>query len=305
MGDHPLAGFSGYRIPGYTQIPDQLLDDQLHLLTHAELKVLLYIMRHTFGYKRDGDHLSARQIAEGLVRRDGTRVDHGTGCEIATVRRTVKRLEELGLITVRRDRTADGDAETNFYTVRLAEGGGVATTPPGCSHDTRGVVSPRHPTRNRTSCQETTESEPDLVASLTTPDDSDSDSLRTWATDTATALGKPSEARQLTTWARRQAVPLEVLQAAGEVTGQQAGLRKPVAYLQTVAKVMVADRVAAAEAGKRKKADTKRAALAYGREVFADKIIGGSWQSVESIVAEGYGKALAGEVVRELQGQTC
>jgi len=93
MGDHPLAGFSGYRIPGYTQIPDQLLDDQLHLLTHAELKVLLYIMRHTFGYKRDGDHLSARQIAEGLVRRDGTRVDHGTGCEIATVRRTVKRLE--------------------------------------------------------------------------------------------------------------------------------------------------------------------------------------------------------------------
>jgi len=100
-------------------------------------------------------------------------------------------------------------------------------------------------------------------------------------------------------------VPLEVLQAAGEVTGQQAGLRKPVAYLQTVAKVMVADRVAAAEAGKRKKADTKRAALAYGREVFADKIIGGSWQSVESIVAEGYGKALAGEVVRELQGQTC
>ncbi len=105
MADHPLKDFGGYRMPGFTQIPDQLLDQQLHLLSHAELKVLLFIMRHTFGYKRDGDHLSARQIAEGIVGRDGKRVDHGTGCEIATVRRTVKRLEELGLITVRRERT--------------------------------------------------------------------------------------------------------------------------------------------------------------------------------------------------------
>ena len=145
MSDHPLEGFPGYRMPGYTQIPDQLLDEQLHLLTHAELKVLLYIMRHTFGYKRDGDHLSARQIAEGLRRKDGTVIDHGTGCEVATVRRTVKRLEALGLITVRRERTEDGDAEVNFYGVRIAEGGGVATTPRWCRQDTTGVVSPGHP----------------------------------------------------------------------------------------------------------------------------------------------------------------
>ena len=145
MSDHPLDGFRGYRMPGYTQIPDQLLDEQLHILTHAELKVLLYIMRHTFGYKRDGDHLSARQIAEGISRRDGTRVDCGTGCGIATVRRVVKRLENLGLITVRRDQTQAGDADVNYYSVRLIDqgvvspghhrsvaatpGGGVARTP--------------------------------------------------------------------------------------------------------------------------------------------------------------------------------
>ena len=144
MSEHPLRGFQGYRMPGYTQIPDQLLDEQLHLLSHAELKVLLYIMRHTLGYKRDGDHLSARQIAEGLVRRDGSRVDNGTGCEIATVRRTVKRLEEVGLITVRREKTQDGDAEMNYYGVHIADGvvsprhhRGVPATPPGwCSRDT-------------------------------------------------------------------------------------------------------------------------------------------------------------------------
>ena len=86
------------------------------------------------------------------------------------------------------------------------------------------------------------------------------------------------------------------------MTQQQAGpLQKPVAYLQTVAKVMAADRQAAAEVGKRKQADTRKAALAYGREVHADRVIGGSWASVESIVGESYGAALAGEVVATLQ----
>lgn len=137
--------------------------------------------------------------------------------------------------------------------------------------------------------------------SQTTGARSDSDSLRTWAESTATALGRPGEAKQLATWVRKQQIPLEILQAAGEVTAQQRELTKPVAYLQTVAKVMLADRAAAAEAGERKRADRKRDALGYARQVYADPIIGGSWASVESIVGESYGTALAAEVVKELQ----
>lgn len=128
-----------------------------------------------------------------------------------------------------------------------------------------------------------------------------SDDLRTWAEATATALGRPGEAKQLATWARKHEVPLGVLEAAAEVTAQQAGLEKPVAYLQTVAKVMVADRAAAAEAGERKRADRKRDALGYARQVYADPIIGGSWASVESIVGESYGLEIAVQVVRELR----
>jgi hypothetical protein len=132
---------------------------------------------------------------------------------------------------------------------------------------------------------------------------SDSDSFRAWAETTATALGRPGEAKQLATWARKLEIPAYVLQAAAEVTQQQAGpLQKPVAYLQTVAKVMAADRQAAAEVGKRKQADTRKAALAYGREVFAAPVIGGRWEAVASIVAETYGAALAGAVVAELRG---
>jgi len=62
-----LRDFPGFYPPRYTPIPDQLLDDVMAFLSGAELKVLLYIMRHTFGYKREGDHLSAKQIAEGIA----------------------------------------------------------------------------------------------------------------------------------------------------------------------------------------------------------------------------------------------
>lgn len=116
------------------------------------------------------------------------------------------------------------------------------------------------------------------------------------------ALGKPSEAKQLATWARKQQVPLELLQAAAEVTQQQDDLEKPVAYLQTVAKVMLADRATAAEAGEKKRSDRKRDALGYARQVFADPIIGGNWRSVESVVGESYGTTLAANVVAQLRG---
>ena len=159
---HPLDGFQGYAMPGYTQIPDELLDAQLHILSHAELKVLLYIMRHTFGYKRDGDHLSARQISEGITRRDGTRVDHGTGCAIATVRRTVQRLEAVGLIVVHREQSDDSGDASNYYAIRIADGGGCSQDtprvspghPPGCSQDTPPGV-PATPTIYKTSRKKT------------------------------------------------------------------------------------------------------------------------------------------------------
>jgi hypothetical protein len=44
--------FKGYTSPNYTQVPDELFDEQLPHLSGAELKVLLYIMRRTFGFKK-------------------------------------------------------------------------------------------------------------------------------------------------------------------------------------------------------------------------------------------------------------
>lgn len=90
--------FEGYTKPAYTMVPDQLIDDQMYLLTGAELKVLLYICRRTFGFKKDDDAISLSQITDGIVTRDGKRLDHGTGLSRRATIEALRNLEEMGLI---------------------------------------------------------------------------------------------------------------------------------------------------------------------------------------------------------------
>lgn len=44
--------FFGFKSPNYTTVPDELFDILLPRLSGAELKVLLYIVRRTFGWKK-------------------------------------------------------------------------------------------------------------------------------------------------------------------------------------------------------------------------------------------------------------
>jgi hypothetical protein len=52
MPNHDEHQFTGYASPNYTPVPDELFDEQLPDLSGAELKVLLYVIRRTFGFKR-------------------------------------------------------------------------------------------------------------------------------------------------------------------------------------------------------------------------------------------------------------
>ena len=52
------ATFQGFSAPNYTQVPDELFDDLMTDLSGAELKVLLYIIRRTFGFKKTEDTIS-------------------------------------------------------------------------------------------------------------------------------------------------------------------------------------------------------------------------------------------------------
>jgi hypothetical protein len=156
----PLQDFPGFYPPRYTPIPDQLLDGVMAFLSGAELKVLLYIMRHTYGYKKSADSISVKQMVEGITAGDGTVVDHGTGLSKASVHSAVKRLEEKALILVERRDTAAGDSAVNVYRVREAqEPGGLKIRPPRSKNETTvgQKVDPQETTSQETIVQDENE----------------------------------------------------------------------------------------------------------------------------------------------------
>lgn len=107
----------GVIIPNSTQVPNEILDVWLKDLTGAELKVLLYIIRKTFGYSKEngGDKIPLSQIMSGTKRSDGTYVDNGTGLAKSTALAAIRALEGAGLIQVIRERINKDTNEINYY----------------------------------------------------------------------------------------------------------------------------------------------------------------------------------------------
>jgi hypothetical protein len=66
--------------PNYTQVPNDLMDHWLPELNGAELKVLLYLVRRTFGFHRNSTEIGLRRICHGQPGRD-----RGTGLHLETV----------------------------------------------------------------------------------------------------------------------------------------------------------------------------------------------------------------------------
>ncbi len=67
------TAFPGLYPPLYTQTPDVFFDWVAPFLPEIELRVLLYLIRRTLGFKKQGDQITIEQIAGGIVTRDGTR----------------------------------------------------------------------------------------------------------------------------------------------------------------------------------------------------------------------------------------
>jgi DNA-binding MarR family transcriptional regulator len=94
-----------FTLPNTTQVPNLLFDDLLSELSGAELKVILYLVRRTFGFQREADSVSLSQFCTGIVTRDGRRLDSGTGLARPSVFKALESLEKRGLILV--DRTTE------------------------------------------------------------------------------------------------------------------------------------------------------------------------------------------------------
>ncbi len=119
--------FPGFRRPNYTPVPDELFDVLLPDLRGAELKVLLYIVRRTFGFKKERDAISFNQFLRGVHSRDGQTLDGGCGVrDRTTLARALRTLEQMGAISAERSTDNRGESETTIYSLRFAGPGNGA-----------------------------------------------------------------------------------------------------------------------------------------------------------------------------------
>jgi phage replication O-like protein O len=134
------ATFPGFQFPNTTQIPNEVFDSLMPHLSGGELKVLLYICRRTFGFRKDSDSISLTQIAHGITTKAGRALDQGTGLSKRHVINALKTLEKRNIIKVSRTVDETGLNEVNTYSLNMrATGQGVATKSP------QGVVQPSAP----------------------------------------------------------------------------------------------------------------------------------------------------------------
>src|SRR4051812_45250735 len=129
--------YQGFSTPNGTIVPDDVFDVLAPRLSEAELRVLLYIVRRTFGFKKESDDISLKQLVEGIRTRDGRTLDLGSGLSKSAAARGVKGLVDKGVITTTRNRSAEKGDEPTTYALRWRGD-------PVFSKETRGVPPREH-----------------------------------------------------------------------------------------------------------------------------------------------------------------
>src|SRR5437588_4698856 len=89
--------FGGFRGPNYTQVPDEVFDELLAEVSGNQLKVLMYIIRRTFGFKRDSDNISISQMLHGITTKEGKVLDSGVGLSKPTLLQALRDLTTMGI----------------------------------------------------------------------------------------------------------------------------------------------------------------------------------------------------------------
>jgi phage replication O-like protein O len=135
--------FPGFQFPNTTQIPNEVFDSLMPHLSGGELKVLLYICRRTFGFRKDSDRISLTQIAHGITTKAGRVLDQGTGLSKRQVQRALRVLENRKVILVERKIDETGLHEINTY--RLNVRSDDMLSPPVETPVSGGVGTPMSP----------------------------------------------------------------------------------------------------------------------------------------------------------------
>jgi hypothetical protein len=145
--DWTFEGFDGFDALSFTPVPDILFDRIAPRLTEAELRVLLYIMRRTFGFKKRADDISLKQLVEGIRTKDGRVLDEGAGVVKSAAARATKGLVEKGIITAHRNASPERGDTATTYALRFKPDPRVLFENTGVSSKGTGGVPPKEQAR--------------------------------------------------------------------------------------------------------------------------------------------------------------
>jgi hypothetical protein len=116
--------FPGLYPPLYTQTPDVFFDWVAPFLPEIELRVLLYLIRRTLGFKKQGDQITIEQIAGGIVTREGVRLDWGAQLGERSVQRALAGLEAKCLIERHKQLDPERGWRPSYIRLRLCDQSG-------------------------------------------------------------------------------------------------------------------------------------------------------------------------------------
>lgn len=137
--------FGGWITPNFTMIPDQFFDEVMPHLSEAELRVLLSIVRRTFGFKKARDNISLSQMVDGITTHDGQVLDRGCGLSKSAVAKGLKLLSEKRIIMAMKNQSREkGHLPTThslLYAGEISEPAPLSTRKTrGCPPEGQGLV---------------------------------------------------------------------------------------------------------------------------------------------------------------------
>ena len=117
----PEAGeFQGFDPPrsNWFRAPNALIDRLPTITSQGELAVVLYCLRHTWGWNTSSQRITLDEFEHGRKRKDGSRMDGGTGMSRTSIIRGLKRAVEHGFLDVTED-GIDAGRMSKRYAVRV------------------------------------------------------------------------------------------------------------------------------------------------------------------------------------------
>jgi hypothetical protein len=119
------TAFTGFDIPrqNWFKVPNNWTDITADISSIAELKVVEYVLKHTWGYQEYGmrKRITNDEFMHGRRRKDGTRLDKGTGLSKPSVIAGLKAAVERGLLIEEID-DSDRARVKKYYSLRMMPG---------------------------------------------------------------------------------------------------------------------------------------------------------------------------------------